>query len=41
MSKKEVKIDFVKIEQSEEFKRLKRKKYAFIFPIPVFFSCII
>ncbi len=37
MNKKEVKIDFVKIEQSEEFKRLKRKKYAFIFPIPVLF----
>jgi len=29
--------DFEQIEQSEEFKRLKRQKYKFIFPIPILF----
>lgn len=30
-------IDFVKIEETEEFKQLKRSKYKFIFPIPLLF----
>lgn len=30
-------IDFERIEASEEFKRLKRRKYRFIFPIPIVF----
>lgn|SRR5690625_973272 len=33
----ERKIDFTKIEQTEEFNSLKRKKYLFIFPIPALF----
>lgn len=28
---------YEKIEQSEEFKALKRKKYKFIFPVPILF----
>lgn len=30
-------IEFEKIEQTEEFKQLKRRKYRFIFTIPVLF----
>jgi len=30
-------IEFEKIEKTEEFQELKRKKYAFIFPVPVLF----
>jgi|SRR5699024_7367507 len=37
MSDRNAHIDFVKIEQTEEFKALKRRKYKFIFPIPVLF----
>lgn len=35
MSKTE--IDFVRIEQSEEFQSLKKRKYRFIFTIPILF----
>ncbi len=30
-------IDFEMIEQTEEFKELKRRKYRFIFPVPILF----
>jgi|SRR5690625_3703809 len=30
-------IDFVKIEQTEEFKDLKRRKYKLIFTVPILF----
>ncbi len=30
-------IDFVKIEQTEEFRNLKRRKYKFVFTIPILF----
>lgn len=30
-------IEFDKIEQTEEFKALKRRKYKFIFPVPILF----
>jgi|SRR5690625_527731 len=30
-------IDFVKIEQSEEFQDLKKRKYKFVFTIPILF----
>lgn len=30
-------IEFSRIEQTEEFKELKRRKYRFIFPIPILF----
>lgn len=30
-------LNFLKIEQSAEFKQLKRKKYLLIFPIPILF----
>lgn len=30
-------INFERIEASEEFKQLKRKKYRFIFPVPIVF----
>lgn len=31
------KYEYIKIEQTEEFKELKRKKYRFIFPVPLLF----
>ena len=31
------KYEYIKIEQSEEFKELKRRKYRFIFPVPLLF----
>ncbi|MEI3607163.1 DUF485 domain-containing protein [Pseudogracilibacillus sp. SE30717A] len=30
-------INFEQIEQTEEFKELKRQKYKFIFPVPILF----
>ena len=33
----ESKYDFEMIEQTEEFKELKRQKYRFIFPVPLLF----
>lgn len=30
-------VDFEMIEQTEEFKELKRRKYRFIFPVPILF----
>src|SRR5699024_11610329 len=31
------KYEYIKIEQTEEFKELKRRKYRFIFPVPLLF----
>lgn len=31
------KYEYIMIEQSEEFKELKRRKYRFIFPVPLLF----
>ena len=37
MAEYNTKYEYIKIEQTDEFKELKRRKYRFIFPIPLLF----